>query len=350
MADEASSPPERHTIIRLGIPLLLVATILGCAALAALRWDLWIGNARRQATDDAYITADLTRLSSRVAGEVLNVAVDDFQRVKSGDLLVQIDPADYQAQVDQADANVNGAQAVLENLKNQIELQYASIAQAEAARMSAEALEVEARQEQERQQVLSRTDAGTRQRLEQAIAAYAKAQADVRASRALIAAQQHQLEVLQGTKKQRAAELQAAKALLAATKLKLGYTEIVAPFDGVVSQRKVQSGDYVNIGANLINSCASSERLCNRQLQGNPTHPCEAGSARRDRGRHIPEPDAARSCRAHFARQRVAVCTAAAGQRHREFHQGRATHSSQDSAGRGPVAPVASAARDVGCR
>ncbi len=88
---------------------------------------------------------------------------------------------------------------------------------------------------------------------EQATAAYAKSQADVSASRAVIAAQRHQLEVLQGTKKQRAADVEAAKAALDAAKLKLGYTRIVAPFDGVTSERQVQPGDYVNIGTNLIN-------------------------------------------------------------------------------------------------
>src|SRR6202011_310316 len=78
-------------------------------------------------------------------------------------------------------------------------------------------------------------------------------QADVRASRALIAAQRHQLEVLSGTKKQRAADLLGAKAALAAARLRLGYTKTVAPFDGVVGERKVQPNDYVNIGSNLIN-------------------------------------------------------------------------------------------------
>ncbi|MGY3619719.1 HlyD family secretion protein [Bradyrhizobium sp. USDA 10063] len=238
---------------RLAIPVFAVLAAFAFIALATLRWDEWVGAATIQTTNDAYVRAELTRLSSRVAGEVLTVAVKDFQHVKAGDLLVQIDPADYQAQVAQAEAGVAAAQAALDNLNNQVELQYATIAQAEAAQVSAAALEVEARQEQERQQSLSQTDAGTRQRLEQATAAYAKAQADVRASRAVVAAQRHQLEVLQGTKKQRAADLDAAKAQLAAAKLKLGYTKIVAPFDGVVGERQVQPGDYVNIGTNLIN-------------------------------------------------------------------------------------------------
>jgi membrane fusion protein (multidrug efflux system) len=233
--------------------LVAVFVAFGFIALATLRWDAWVGSAVIQSTNDAYVKADVTRLSSRVAGEVQAVAANDFQRVKAGDLLVQIDPADYEAQVAQAEAGVAGAQAAFDNLANQIELQYATIAQAEAQQVSALAQEVEAREEQERQQSLEKTDAGTRQKLEQAVAAYARAQADVRASRALIAAQHHQLEVLSGTRKQRGADIAAAKATLAAANLRLGYTKITAPFDGVVGERQVQPNDYVNIGSNLIN-------------------------------------------------------------------------------------------------
>jgi membrane fusion protein (multidrug efflux system) len=246
------APGSRSTFGRLAIPLFAVLAAFGFVALATLRWDEWVGSAVIQTTDDAYIKADTTRLSSRVAGAVLTVAVQDFQRVKAGDLLVQIDPADYEAQVAQAEAGVAGAQAAFDNLANQIELQYATIAQGEAQQVSAQAQEVEARQEQERQQSLTQTEAGTRQKLEQATAAYARAQADVRASRAVIAEERHQLEVLTGTRKQRAADIAAAKATLTAARLKLGYTRVTAPFDGVVGEREVQPNDYVNIGTNLI--------------------------------------------------------------------------------------------------
>src|ERR1700732_4746681 len=242
---------------RLAIPLFAVLVALGFVALATLRWDAWVGSATIQTTNDAYVRAEMTRLSSRVAGEVLTVAANDFQRVKAGDLLIQIDPADYE---------VAGAQAALDNLANQVELQYATIAQGEAARVSAQAREVEARQEQERQDTLSKTEAGTRQKLEQAVADYARAQADVRASQAVIAAERHQLEVLSGTKKQRAADLEGAKATLAAAKLRLGYTRIVAPFDGVTSERQVQPGDYVNIGSSLINVVALPNVYVNAKL------------------------------------------------------------------------------------
>jgi membrane fusion protein (multidrug efflux system) len=253
-APNAPAPPPASsgTLPRLAIPLFAVLAAFAFIALATLRWDEWVGAAVVQTTNDAFVRADTTRLSSRVTGEVLTVAVNDFQRVKAGDLLVQIDPADYQAQVAQAEAGVAAAQAAFDNLANQVELQYATIAQAEAQLVSAQAQEVESQQEQARQQSLTQTEAGTRQRLEQATAAYARAQADVRASRAQIAAQRHQIEVLTGTKKQRAADIESAKAALASARLRLGYTKIVAPFDGVVGQREVQQGDYVNIGSSLI--------------------------------------------------------------------------------------------------
>ena len=208
----APRPTLQNALRRLALPLVAILAALFFIALATLRWDAWVGGAAVQTTDDAYVRAETTKLSSRVAGEVLVVAFKDFQRVKAGDLLVQIDPADYEAQVAQAQAAVEAAKAALDNLANQVELQYATIAQSEAQRVSAEAVQVEAQQERDRQQTLTQTDAGTRQKLEQAVAENAKAEADVRTNRALIAAQRHQLEVLDGDKKQRAADVLGAQA------------------------------------------------------------------------------------------------------------------------------------------
>jgi membrane fusion protein (multidrug efflux system) len=225
---------------------------LAFVGVAAARWDAGAGARAIQVTNDAYVRAETTRLSTQVAGAVKTVAVRDYQQVKAGDLLVEIDPADYAVQILQAEAVIGGAKAALENLGNQVELQYATIAQAEAQLQSASARETLAGQEEERQETLSQTNSGTRQRLEQAVAERAKAQADVRASRAVIAARKHQLEVLAGTRRQREADLRAAEAALDAARLRLSYTRIVAPFDGSVGERQVQVGDYVNTGTNLI--------------------------------------------------------------------------------------------------
>jgi membrane fusion protein (multidrug efflux system) len=192
--DSSTDNAKRSSLKRLIIPLVFVLLALILVTVATIRWDAWTGTLTTQTTDDANVRAETTRLSTRVAGIVKNVNVGDFQRVTAGQLLVQVDPADYEAEVAQATAVVAGAKAGLDNLANQVELQYATIAQAVAQRASALALEVEAGQEQERQASLADTDAGTRQKLEQAVAAYAKAQADVKASAAVIAQQQHQLD------------------------------------------------------------------------------------------------------------------------------------------------------------
>lgn len=251
-ASQPAAPAPTSPWRRLMPPIAALTAALVFTTVATLRWDRWIGGMLVQTTDDAYVRAQLTQLSARVAAAVKTVEVDDFQRVKAGDLLLQIDPADYLAQVAQAEASEAGARAALDNLANQVALQNATIAQAEAQQVSAVALALEAQQEQARQQSLMQTQSGTLQKLQQAIAASGKAQADVKASEAAVAAQRQQLAVLAGTKQQRAADLQGAMAALDAARLRLGYTRIRAPFDGVVSERQVQPGDYVNIGTNLI--------------------------------------------------------------------------------------------------
>jgi len=133
-------PPSgsRHAWVAFAIPLFAVLAAFGFIVLATLRWDAWVGSARYPDDERRLYQGRADTASSRVAGEVLAVAANDFQRVKAGDLLVQIDPADLPgAQAAQAEAGVAGAQAALDNLANQVELQYATIAQAEAQQLSA---------------------------------------------------------------------------------------------------------------------------------------------------------------------------------------------------------------------
>ena len=83
-------------------PALRVAVVLLAGFVAwyvANHWDRWSGSARFARTDDAAMAGDLTPLAAKVSGYVVSVAVADFQAVKQGDVLVEIDPADYRAQV-----------------------------------------------------------------------------------------------------------------------------------------------------------------------------------------------------------------------------------------------------------
>ena len=94
-------------LVRLGILSLAV----GIAVLFMVRWDSWVGMRVDQTTDDAYVKGDLTPLSAKVDGYVRQVPVNDYERVKAGDLLVEIEDDDYKARVAQAEADVTASRS-----------------------------------------------------------------------------------------------------------------------------------------------------------------------------------------------------------------------------------------------
>lgn len=238
---------------RLLIPVACIAVVGATLVFTNLRWDAWTAGAPTQTTDDAYVHADVSVLSARVGGNVVAVAVHDYESVRAGDLLVEIDPADYQAAVEAAEATVAGARAALANLKNQEALQAALVDQAEAQHTSATAISTEMQQEFDRQDALLKGGlVGTVRQVQQATADLAKASAEVLATGAAVEAQKRQRDVLAGQEASLKADLDAAEANLEAARLKLGYTRVVAPFDGTVGTRQVQVGDYVDVGTNLI--------------------------------------------------------------------------------------------------
>nr|WP_319005028.1 HlyD family secretion protein [Acuticoccus sediminis] len=221
-------------------------------AIASGEWSRWVGAAAVQTTNNATIRADLTTLSARVTGTILDVPALDFARVEAGDLIVAIDPADYEIAVAAAEAGVAGAEASLANLANEIALQTAAIGEAEAGRAAAEARRVEAEKEQARQAKLLASTFGTPQKVEQADADLASAVAAADAAAAAVEAAKSRLAVLKGTRPTLDAALRTQRASLAAARLRLSYTTIRAPFDGVVGARRVQPGDFVAIGSALI--------------------------------------------------------------------------------------------------
>src|SRR5689334_14966627 len=152
------------------IRLALVLAAGAIAALSITRWYSWGGARVRQTADDAYVHGDATPLSAKVEGYVRTVAVADFQQVKAGDLLVQIDDEDYQARVAQAEADLIGAEAAIENLKSRKSLQHAQITQAESTIAATQADVDRTKQEAARQRALLATTFGTQQEVEQAIA------------------------------------------------------------------------------------------------------------------------------------------------------------------------------------
>jgi len=135
-ADNSSADAPRGDLLKKRlkkfIPVLVLLLAAGILFGIMGGWNRFVGGGSTQRTDDAYLRADITPLSTRVSGSVVQVAVTDYQRVKAGDLLVQLKDDDYKAQVAQAEAGVAAAQAALENNAKQKELQASRIMQAQA--------------------------------------------------------------------------------------------------------------------------------------------------------------------------------------------------------------------------
>src|SRR5262245_59136811 len=114
---------EAHRGTRWVIPAIILLITAGILILITGNWNRWLGDKTWQSTADAYVRADLTPLSTKVAGLVATVAVADYQPVKTGDLLVQLRDDDFRASVQQAEAAVRAAQDALVNNQRQKDLQ-----------------------------------------------------------------------------------------------------------------------------------------------------------------------------------------------------------------------------------
>ncbi len=290
------------------VPSVILLMAVGIVLLITGNWNTWASERAAQKTDDAYLRADVTPLSTKVAGLVASVAVTDYQAVKSGDLLVQLRDDDFRAQVQQAEAAVASGEDALINNQRQKDLQDARIVQAEegirasGADIAAAEAGIEAAQsaianarsgidgtkadverttlEQRRQEALIATESATRQKLEQVVAEaqrfraqLASRQDDLNASRAQLASRQADLAraqahlgsakaELEAQKRQRAvldsqelllrADLNSKRAALALARINLGYTRITAPEKGIVGERMVRAGQLVSPGTQVI--------------------------------------------------------------------------------------------------
>jgi len=250
-------------------------------------WNAWEGGKAEQATDDAFVRGDLTPLSTKVAGIVRNVKVSDYQRVHAGDLLVELQDDDYQAQLAQATAAVAAAKAAIENNRKQRDLQdsriqralagidqaKAQITAAEAGVQAVQADVVRTQAERSRQESLLATQAATKQKVESAVAdeqrfaaQEASRKADLeqaktalRSNEIAVESERRSKAVLESQEQQLIADLHAKEASLAVARINLGYTRIAAPADGTVGERQVRPGQLVSPGTQVLTFVAETK-------------------------------------------------------------------------------------------
>ena len=233
--------------------LILLALLVIVGGGAAYKGYDWYTRTRfLVSTDDAYVKADTAVIAAKVSGYISFVSVIDNQPVKAGDLLVKIDDGDYKLAVDAAQRKVQTQNSTIERIAAQVRAQGPVIDQARAQLASAEADSLRAASEFERATNLLRTFNATPQRVEQARADRDRTAATVVSARAAISGATATLAVLEAQKgeaESTRAELQTA---LERAVRDLSFTEVRAAFDGVIGNKAVQPGQYVQTGTRLL--------------------------------------------------------------------------------------------------
>ncbi len=262
----AVAPPARSVSRS---PRRFIAPVVVLAALGYgghWAYDWFVEGRFLVSTDDAYVGADTAIIAAKVAGHVTEVAAVDNAFVRAGDLLVRLDDGDYRNAVEAAKDKIATQDATIARIGRQIEAQGAVIAQAEAQVGSAAAQLEGAQADQrraalefDRSQKLAETNFGSQQRLEQATAdrartaaAMAAASAAKASAEAVLAGAKDNLEVLKAQQTEAArvrGELVTAEEK---AERDLSFTEIRAPFDGVVGNRAVELGQYAQPGTRLL--------------------------------------------------------------------------------------------------
>jgi membrane fusion protein, multidrug efflux system len=262
------------------IPLIVLVVAALLFFVINGRWTSWLGGRAEQETDDAYLQADMTPLSTRISGTVRKMKVNDFDSVKAGQVLVEIDDDEYRAIVEEAKAGLAASQAALEGNQASKRIQEAKIQTAEAMVAEAEAAVSTARAgvastqpdvertaiERKRQEALLASKATTLQHYQSAVAEaehdsgllasrqadLARAQAALASSRVQVEAQKRELAALDSRDAGYRADIQAKRAAITVAEVNLSYTRIAAPADGEVGKRDVQEGQLVTPGMQII--------------------------------------------------------------------------------------------------
>ncbi len=231
-------------------PIAAAAVIV--IAVAAVVLNQHESEAAIQQTNDAYVQADLVRVAPRINGVIEQVLVEEYQQVKAGDVLVQLDDELARNAVEQAGADVKAAEAALSSLLAGVDMQRQTVNQTRASLKMDKARLALAKLEMDRFDNLAMTGAGSSQNKQKSHAEYQIELATLEKDRALLAAAEQQITVLQANILQAEAGLAKAVALQQQAELQLSYTRIVAPVDGVVARRTARSGGYVQTGSELL--------------------------------------------------------------------------------------------------
>jgi membrane fusion protein (multidrug efflux system) len=246
----AAAPIARKGAIR---RFLLAGTAVALLAGANwYGWDYWTVGRYLVSTDDAYVKADNTTIAPKVSGYLSEVLVGDNEHVTAGQILARIDDRDFKVALDQAKADVAAAQAAVVSKRAQLDVQQAVIAAATATIEVDTATQTFASQENKRYTDLAATGYGSVQNAQSAQSRNASAQAAILRDTANLASAQKQVELLKAEIAQAIAASARAAALQRQAELNLSYTTITSPIAGIVGNRTLRTGQFVQAGTQLM--------------------------------------------------------------------------------------------------
>jgi len=248
----AAAPPATAKKFNLRRMLMTGVAIAALAGAAWYGWDYWTVGQYLVSTDDAYVKADNTTIAPKVPGYLHDVLVKDNEMVKAGQVLARIDDRDYRVALDQAEADVVAAKATVASKQAQLDVQQAVINAAKATIAVDQANVIFAAQDDKRYTALAATGSGSLQNAQQAQAHIASAQATLERDNANLASALKQVDLLKAQIVQANAAEAHAQAVQDQAELNLGYTAITAPIDGVVGNRTLRVGQYVQAGTQLM--------------------------------------------------------------------------------------------------
>ncbi|WP_118138446.1 HlyD family secretion protein [Oceanicella sp. SM1341] len=241
-------PPRLHPLRRALVLLLLVAGV----ALVLRAWGLPPFDGALERSSDAYVRGRTTVIAPQVSGYAETVAVQDYDEVRAGQLLVQIDRRVYVARVDQAQAGLDEALARLEASTRARAAARATLSGAEAGVTNARAQLDRARADMERVGALTTEGFASRQARDANRAALAAAQAGLSQAAAQAEVARQDLDTVDVTRKALQATVEAARAALRLARIDLRHTRIRAPESGRLGEIGVRAGQYVTDGTQLM--------------------------------------------------------------------------------------------------
>lgn len=244
MPDEMLDNKRNLKVTRLLLGAFALVIVLATAAFITERYS--------NSTDDAYVAADTVTVAPKVTAYVAKLYVSDNSRFNKGQILVELDPRDFEVALKAAMAASQAAEAKHLNVESRLKEQASVEAEARAELLGDQAALGFAQQQVNRYEALSKDGSGTKERFQAATADVLQHISTVARDQAAYEAAKEHANVLQSELAQSDAEIAQSRAQSAQAALNLSYTKIYAPFDGTVANRTVQTGNYVEPGQSLF--------------------------------------------------------------------------------------------------